>query len=362
MSLDAVVNVRRTVTVSSLLVLAALVAIWFSQHHHLLPEAAAVEAQSYDGLFSALIAIATALFFLVQGLLVYSLFRFRQRQGDDTDGVPFHDNFALELIWTVIPTVTVIWIGIYSFDVYNVMHGKAAPGMAMSMAMAHHHHGSAIAQATPAPPAPGARVGTPVASLSLDRNLALDRNVAVAAEGAIAPLNIDVTAMQFAWIFTYPDTGVVTAEMHVPVGRKVHVNLNATDVIHAFWVPQFRLKQDAIPGLTTFLEFTPSKPGEYPIVCTELCGSYHGGMRATLIAQSPAEFDAWMQSEVEVAAGKSDRALALNPASTLTEAEYLAGRTTPPPDLKAAIDTHRANPELAAVREQLVRQAGTLSP
>jgi len=65
-------------------------------------------------------------------------------------------------------------------------------------------------------------------------------------------------------------------EMHVPVGREVLVNISANDVIHAFWVPEFRLKQDAIPGRQSEVQFTPKIAGEYPLICAELCGPYHG--------------------------------------------------------------------------------------
>jgi cytochrome c oxidase subunit 2 len=82
--------------------------------------------------------------------------------------------------------------------------------------------------------------------------------------------------------------------LHVPVGQPVELRMEARDVIHAFWVPQFRLKQDVIPGQPTLLSFTPTKPGTYPIVCAELCGPYHGGMRSSVVVQEPEAFQAWV--------------------------------------------------------------------
>jgi len=76
----------------------------------------------------------------------------------------------------------------------------------------------------------------------------------------------------------------------------VRLRMEAKDVIHAFWVPQFRLKQDVIPGQPTLLTFTPTRPGTYPIVCAELCGPYHGGMRSNVVVHEPDGFDAWLQS------------------------------------------------------------------
>jgi len=105
---------------------------------------------------------------------------------------------------------------------------------------------------------------------------------------------VDVTAMQFAFIFHYPDSDITSGELHVPVGQPIALQMKALDVIHAFWVPQFRLKQDVIPGQPTLLSFTPTRAGQYPIVCAELCGPYHGGMRSTVIVEEPESFAAWV--------------------------------------------------------------------
>jgi cytochrome c oxidase subunit 2 len=85
--------------------------------------------------------------------------------------------------------------------------------------------------------------------------------------------------MQFAFIFHYPDGDITSGELHVPTDQPVELRMEARDVIHAFWVPQFRIKQDVIPGQPTVLTFTATKPGTYPVICAELCGPYHGGMR-----------------------------------------------------------------------------------
>jgi cytochrome c oxidase subunit 2 len=107
-------------------------------------------------------------------------------------------------------------------------------------------------------------------------------------------LPVDVTAMQFAFIFHYPDGNITSGELHVSSGQPVLLRMEARDVIHAFWVPQFRLKQDIIPGQPTVLSFTPTKPGTYPIVCAELCGPYHGGMRTNVVVHDPDSFQTWL--------------------------------------------------------------------
>lgn len=107
--------------------------------------------------------------------------------------------------------------------------------------------------------------------------------------------------MQYAWIFTYPDSGIVSGELHIPVGKDVQLNLSARDVIHSFWVPQFRLKQDAIPGVPTELRFKATKVGTYPVVCAELCGGYHGAMRTQVIVHTPEDFEAWRSQNQAIA-------------------------------------------------------------
>lgn len=115
-------------------------------------------------------------------------------------------------------------------------------------------------------------------------------------EGRKADLLVNVTGMQFAWIFNYPDSEVTSGELHVPVGADVQLNITANDVIHALWIPQFRLKQDAIPGQPTELRFVATRPGTYPIVCAELCGGYHGSMRTQVIVHPKDEFNNWLES------------------------------------------------------------------
>ncbi|MEM9504091.1 MAG: cupredoxin domain-containing protein, partial [Cyanobacteria bacterium P01_E01_bin.43] len=142
-------------------------------------------------------------------------------------------------------------------------------------------------------------------------------------EGQAADLEVNVAGMQYAWIFTYPNSGIVDGELHVPVNADVKLNISANDVIHSFWVPQFRLKQDAIPGKETELRFVATKPGTYPVVCAELCGGYHGAMRTQVIVHSPSEFNNWLEQRTAQAETGTAETVAINPAD-LTDADYLA--------------------------------------
>ncbi|MCX7597074.1 MAG: cytochrome C oxidase subunit II, partial [Fischerella sp.] len=155
-----------------------------------------------------------------------------------------------------------------------------------------------------------------------------DPNIGIGAgtneQGKKADLVVDVTGMQFAWIFNYPDIGITTGELHVPVGADVQLNLSATDVIHSFWVPQFRLKQDAIPGIPTKLRFVATKVGTYPVVCTELCGGYHGSMRSQVVVHTPEEYESWLtENSIAQQSERLKQAVAVN-AAELSKSEFLA--------------------------------------
>lgn len=287
-----------------------LISLWYGQHHGLMPLAASKDAEQIDGIFNFMMTIATGLFLLVEGVLLYCVIRFRRRRGDQTDGPPVEGNVPLEILWTAIPTVIVFILAVYSFEVYNSLGGLdpviSGDQPSATMAMEHHHagHDHMLAMA-------------PQSRLALGIGSSPDKN-------QVKPLVVDVKGIQYAWIFTYPDTGIISGELHAPIDRPVQLNISAGDVIHAVWIPQLRLKQDAIPGHDATLVFKTDVAGEYPIICAELCGSYHGGMKAMFYAQTPDDFETWVQANRP--ANDSGEAVALNSLSTaaMTDAEYLA--------------------------------------
>ena len=247
--------------------------LWIGQNVNLLPIDASVNAPIYDELFQVLFTIGTILFVGIVGLLVFSLIKFRRRSGQLGDGVAIEGNLPLEIFWTAVPAVVVLFVGLYSYDIYDRMGGMVP--------LAHDHMGQAAEE----------RIWGGISSGSATNP----------SSDAIAPLPIDVTAMQFAFLFHYPDGDITAGELHVPIDRPVTLRMEAKDVIHAFWVPEFRLKQDVIPGQPTQLSFTPTRPGRYPIVCAELCGPYHGGMRSTVVVEEPEAWDAWFTSNAKPA-------------------------------------------------------------
>jgi cytochrome c oxidase subunit II len=212
-----------------------------------LPDSASKQADRIDFVFWFVTVICIAIFALVAAVIVYSLLKFRAGPDDDSDGPPVHGHTGLEIAWTAVPAALVTAISIVS-AVVLAQNGNL-----------------------------------PSASASRD---------------PLKPLVVDVTAQQFAWLFTYPGFNDTTSStLRLPLRVPVHLRLQAKDVIHSFWVPQFGQKQDAVPGLTTNLAITPTRLGTFPVICTELCGLGHALMRSEAIVMSPEKFGAWAKQQ-----------------------------------------------------------------
>lgn len=291
-------------------IIVTAISIWIGHNHSLLPVEASLQAPLVDGFFNIMFTIAIALFLVVEGTIVIFLIKYRRRRGDNTDGVPVEGNVPLEIFWTAIPTLIVVGLGIYSVDVFNRMGGLDPAGHPHGAAHVAEMKGSAIAATLDNSLASAAAPTIGIGATSTTRDKAAD-------------LVVNVTGMQFAWLFDYPKEGVSTGELHVPIGADVQLNLSAQDVIHSFWVPQFRVKQDAIPGIPTQLRFVATKTGTYPIVCTELCGGYHGSMRSQVIVHTPEEYDSWLTENQVAQKQDLHQAIAVNPAD-LSPSEFLA--------------------------------------
>ncbi len=307
-------NIPNSITTLLAGVLLTLISLWFGQNHGLLPVAASEEAPWVDGLFNTMMTISTGLFLLVEGILIYSVIKFRKRPDDNTDGPPIEGNMSLEILWTAIPAIIVMGLGVYSFDVYNSMGG-------LDPMASHEHRGAQMAEVMPGAALADSLMDT--SSPHQPKQLALGIGAAPNSQGTTADVTVNVLGLQYAWLFTYPDTGIVTSELHVPVDQEIQLNITAQDVIHSFWVPNFRLKQDAIPGRPSELRLRPHTTGTYAIVCAELCGSYHGGMRTQVVVETPEEFAAWQQSQLAANPQPLDQAVAVNPAE-MTTGEFLA--------------------------------------
>jgi cytochrome c oxidase subunit 2 len=206
-----------------------------------LPPVASRERERIDDVFWFTVIICIVIFAIVAAVMLYAIVAFRAAPDDDSDGPPTHGHTTLEIVWTLIPTLLVTAIGIFS-------------------------------------------------AIVLSRNDHEGKN----------PLNINVTAQQFAWSFTYPEAGnLTTGTLRLPVGRSVELHFKALDVIHSFWVPEFGQKQDTVPGLPTKLHITPTRTGTFDVICTELCGLGHATMRSTAVVMSTQAFDTWLKSQTK---------------------------------------------------------------
>ncbi|BAQ66771.1 cytochrome c oxidase subunit II [Geminocystis sp. NIES-3709] len=271
-------------------ILLTLISLWYGQNHGLMPVEASQGAADIDELFDLMMTIATGLFLIVEGVLVYCLIKFRRKKGDKTDGPSIEGNVPLEIVWTAIPTVIVFILALYSFEVYNNLGG-------LDPETSHDFRQEEMQMA--------GNQGKMVAFNPHQGHLSLGIG------NANADLEVDVNGIQYAWIFTYPDSGVVSGELHVPVNKQVKLNMKAGDVIHAFWVPQLRLKQDVLPGRDSALAFNANRIGTYPIICAELCGAYHGGMKTTLYVESEEDYQKWIQENTFASAEEKADTMAL---------------------------------------------------
>ena len=213
----------------------------------LLPEAFSTYAPDIDGLYMVILWITGITFFLTEGVLIYFLIRYRHKEGRKAHYT--HGNSKLEVAWTVVTTVIVMGLGIASTGVWHNVKAQVPPNA----------------------------------------------------------MEVIVMASQFEWNVTYPGAdGVLgTADdferrnsLDVRTGIPVVVHLRADDVLHSFFLPEMRVKQDAVPGKDIPVWFEATTPGEYTIGCAELCGLGHYRMQGTLTVHTPADYQIWLAAEI----------------------------------------------------------------
>lgn len=295
-----------------------LVSLWYGYNHHLLPLAASKEAVLIDELFNVMMVISTGIFVLVQGAILYVAFRYQREEGDETDAKYVHGNIPLEIVWTAIPSVIVLALSLYSFDVYEQI-GGLNPMDHSSHQGVHQEISNRKQKMTPSGIQEAAVMDAEMPGMVMP--LAADDSA----------VEVNVTGLQFAWLFNYVGTEVTSGELHLPVGRDALLNIMAMDVLHAFWVPEFRIKQDAVPGRTIPIRISPTVEGTYPLICAELCGAYHGVMRSQVIVQSERDYNTWLSEQAVAMKEQNHDADSKNSVSTvalypelLSDTEYLA--------------------------------------
>jgi cytochrome c oxidase subunit 2 len=208
------------------------------------PESAAGSADKIDTVYDVLLICSVPIFVLVMTVAIYSVVRFRAKPGDMRDGAPIHGNTRLEVVWVTIPFLMVTALAIYGWVVLDDLEAKQPN-----------------------------------------------------------TLVVNVTGQQFTWSFDYPSQKVKSSELVLPKDRPVEFRIHSKDVIHSFWVPEFRLKSDAVPGLTTRIRLTPNRIGRYQVVCAELCGIGHSTMRQNVRVVATSEFNSWLDDQKQAAGG-----------------------------------------------------------
>lgn len=225
-----------------LVVLFTLVIQWILDLSLPLPEAqASAQASLIDNLIAQHIWLIAGAGAIVLVVMAYAIVVFRVRPGEEElEGDYFHGNSFLEIAWTVVPLIVVSIFGVIGTQV--------------------------LAQVTAEQP---------------------------------DEMTVEVTGLQWAWRFAYPEHGTFrTTQMVVPVNQPLRLSMEAEDVLHSFWVVEWRVKQDLVPGIQTELRVTPTEEGEYRLRCAEICGLRHAYMLADVRVVSQAEFDAWIAEQV----------------------------------------------------------------
>ena len=212
-----------------------------------LPEDVSTYGHEIDSLFYLIYYITAVTFILVTVLMVVFLIKYREQPG--RRAVYSHGNTTLEIIWTVIPAAILIVLSFMSVNTWAKIKRN--------------------------PPA--------------------------------TDFEIKVTAKQFNWDVSYPgpdgklgtdDDVKFDNDLHVPVNKIVRLHLGASDVIHSFFIPNLRFKQDAVPGRTILAWFEATKPGKYEMPCAELCGFGHSGMKGWLYVHTPEDYKKWAEEKL----------------------------------------------------------------
>ncbi len=237
----------------------ALISLWVGQQAYTwMPPQASSESVLVDNLFSFLVTIGTFIFLGVTGTLAYSVLFQQAGKYEVGDGPPIEGNITLEVVWTAIPLILVIWIGVYSYQIYDQM-GILGPG-------AHVHWGM-----------------TSAAAATSDQE-----------NTASTPTLVDVYARQWAWEFFYPNHHINSTELHVPVNQRVSLHLISEDVIHGLYIPAFRVKQDVIPGREIDFEFTPTRAGRYRLRDSDYSGTYFAANQTYVVVESSDAYQHWL--------------------------------------------------------------------
>ncbi|NEQ35844.1 MAG: cytochrome c oxidase subunit II [Okeania sp. SIO3I5] len=274
-------KIRTILTLVAIALVLAAVSFGIGQlSYSWLPVQGAAESKLIDELFSFLVTLGSFIFLGVTGTIMYSVIFQRAAKYDYSDGPHIEGNITLEVVWTAIPIFLVFWIAAYSYNVYEKM-----------------------------------AIQGPMELVHLHTPLEMESAYADPVEPVTEPVEeIQVDAKQWSWVFRYPENGVTSTELHLPVDRRVRVALNSKDVLHGFYIPAFRLKQDIIPNHPIDFEFTPIRIGKYSLTDSQYSGTYFATMVADVVVESDQDYKNWLAQAANTK---------LSPAKNQAQTEYV---------------------------------------
>lgn len=233
-------NRRHYIVVAALVLVVSVLLYFLLTLLYKLPTAASQEAVTIDNMFDVYFGLIAFMFSLIMVIMLYAVFAFRRKAGDTTDAPHIHGNTRLEITWTVVPIFIVLGLSAWGASTLGELTKTSQDDM-----------------------------------------------------------QVRVIGQQWSWSFEYPEyENIASGELVLPAGQPVLLKMRSRDVIHSFWVPEFRVKQDLLPGRDTELRFTPTEPGNYALRCAEICGLSHTDMVADVRVVSQGEFDAWVNERL----------------------------------------------------------------
>jgi cytochrome c oxidase subunit 2 len=259
------------------------------------PEAATVGAKKVDTLLNFIFYLTAVVFVLTQSVYIYYLVKYRKRPG--SKAYYSHGNNKLEIIWTAIPTAIFLGLVIYSNRLWSELHSPPPEG-SVKVDVVSYQFGWDMRYAG----ADGQLGKVDVRSYSVDNKFGLVPDDAAG------------------------DDDFSSTELVIPVNKPVHIYLHSRDVIHSFYVPQFRLYQAAVPGRTiAWVWFEPTRTGNFELACSQICGSGHYNMKAPIRVVSQEEFEKWQAGKINAKAEEAKAAAAARTLRTSTASTHPAG-------------------------------------
>ncbi len=309
-------NLKHSIGVMIFIVILTFLGLLILQNDLLLPEAASLQALPIDQLFSLQFKATAVLFGVIIGGLIYSIIFFRRKPGDSEDPIYQKGDRSLIITWAVIPVGALLaFVFLKLSPTFEKIFSRFVPesgfsfdwwAVILSVIFGLILYFILFGIRTSGPSSEeSAKENSKLELAWIAMPLGLVLLLSFAGSDALAqtlrkdprPLVVEVTAQQWSWQFVYPEQGIVSNELVLPVNQQALLKLTATDVLHSFWVPEFRVKQDLVPGEEKELRITPTSEGSFTLMCAEICGTKHAYMNAPVLVKNAQDFDAWLTGQ-----------------------------------------------------------------